>query len=430
MAASEFEIALEQIVEEKGLSKQEVIGTIGAAIAAAYRKDFGERGQNVEGEFDPETMHTRLFDVKDVVETEEEMEKPEREILLADAKKIDADVEVGGQIRTEIEPPADMEFGRIAAQTAKQVITQRLREAEREMVVETYSDRIGEILNGSVQRIERGVIYVDLGQANGVLYPSEQVRFEHYNIGERIKVYLVEVRTEGRGPELILSRTHPDMVQKLFEMECPEVASGAVQLKGIAREPGSRAKVAVWTDQEEIDPVGSCVGQRGSRVQAVIAELGGEKIDIIEWDENPVTFISNALSPARVISVKLNEENKHAIVEVDEDQLSLAIGREGQNVRLAVRLTGWKIDVVKEGEEPKTAEQRKAEREAKLAEEAGEQDAEAPEAAENAEEATEDVSAEGEVQGTDVDAEDTTTEDGVDASEDEGAEESDETKND
>ncbi len=362
--ASEFEVALEQIVEEKGISKDEVISTIGAAIAAAYRKDYGEKGQNVEGTFDPGTMQTRLFDVKDVMEV---VEKPERELTLEEARKVNPEAEVGDQIRTEIEPPTDMAFGRIAAQTAKQVITQRLREAERDMVMGAYKDRVGEILNGSVQRIERGIIYVDLGKAVGILFPSEQVRTERYRIGDRVKAFLVEVRSEGRGPELILSRTHPEMVRKLFSMEVPEIASGAVEIKGISREPGFRSKVAVWTGQEEIDPVGSCVGQRGTRVQAVIAELGGEKIDIIEWDENPVRYISNALSPARVLSVRTDEENKHAIVEVDEDQLSLAIGREGQNVRLAVKLTGWKIDVVKEGEEPKSPEQRRADREVALA---------------------------------------------------------------
>lgn len=349
--ASEFEIALEQIVEEKGISKDDVIAAIGSAIGAAYRKEYGTKGQFIDGEFDPKTMQTKLFEVREVVATEEELEKPERQILLEEAQKMDASLAVGGELRTPITPPDDMEFGRIAAQTAKQVIAQRLREAEREVVMDVYADREGELLNGTVQRIERGNIFVDLGQAVGILFSNEQIPTEHYRIGDRIKVLLVEVRYERRGPELILSRTHPDVIRRLFEMEVPEVASGAVELKGISREPGSRAKIAVSTQQEDIDPVGSCVGQRGARVQAVIGELSGEKIDVIEWDENPVRFLSNAMSPARVISVKLDEATRHATVEVEEDQLSLAIGRQGQNVRLAVRLTGWSIDVVKEGEE-------------------------------------------------------------------------------
>lgn len=353
--ASEFEIALEQIVEEKGISKDDVIAAIGSAIGAAYRKEHGTKGQFIDGEFDPKTMQTKLFEVREVVATEEELDKPERQILLDDAKKIDASLEVGGELRTELTPPDDLEFGRIAAQTAKQVIAQRLREAEREVVMDVYADREGELLNGTVQRIERGNIFVDLGQAVGILFSNEQIQTEHYSIGDRIKVLLVEVRYERRGPELILSRTHPDVIRRLFEMEVPEVASGSVELKAISREPGSRAKVAVYTEQEDIDPVGSCVGQRGARVQAVIGELSGEKIDVIEWDANPVLFLSNAMSPARVISVKLDEATKHATVEVEEDQLSLAIGRQGQNVRLAVRLTGWSVDVVKEGEEGRVA---------------------------------------------------------------------------
>ncbi|MBU1118530.1 transcription termination factor NusA [Patescibacteria group bacterium] len=348
---SEFERVIKQICEEKGLTPEDVIDSISAAIAAAYRKDYGAKGQLIEAEFDPETGKSRIFEVVEVVEIEEgeeEVEKPAREISLEDAKKKDKKLEVGDTIKTEVTPD-EIIFGRIAAQTAKQVITQRLREAERSIIYDTFKDKENTVVGGVVQRDEKGTVFVDLGQTTGLLFPSEQIKGEEYGIGQRIKVYVMSVEHGKKGPEIILSRAHEEIVRKLFELEVPEVASGEVELKAIAREAGSRSKIAVFSTEEDIDPVGACVGQRGSRVQTIIAELNGEKIDIIEWDEDPVKFISNALSPAKVISVQIDHEKKHAIVEVMEDQLSLAIGKNGQNVRLAVKLSGWTIDVLKAG---------------------------------------------------------------------------------
>jgi N utilization substance protein A len=346
---TEFEFAVEQICEEKGISKEAVIETIEAALAAAYRKDYGEKGQNVVAEFDPKTGRTKVFEIKEVVE---EVEKPKREITLEEAKKVKKDAKVGDEIRTEV-TPEEIKFGRIAAQTAKQVITQKIREAEKNAVYDTFKDKIGEAVNGIVQRIENGTIFVDLSQASGILPAQEQIPGESYRIGDRVRVLINKVDLTPKGPEILLSRAHPDMIRKLFEMEVPEIAAGTVKIKSIAREAGSRSKVAVYTTQEEVDPIGACVGQRGARIQTIISELNGEKIDIIEWDENIVKFVANSLSPAKVLSVKLDEKNKHAMVEVAEDQLSLAIGKGGQNVRLAVKLTGWKIDVIKEGMEEK-----------------------------------------------------------------------------
>lgn len=356
--ASEFQKAITQICEEKGISEEDVISSIGAALAAAYRKDYGEKGQLIEAEFDTVTGQAKIYRVHEVVELEEdqeELEKPEREILLEDAKKIDKDIELGGRIVEEVTPES-IDFGRIAAQTAKQVITQRLREAERNVVFDTFKDKEGEIISGMVQRIENGTVFIDLGQATGVLFPSEQIRGEHYTIGQRIKVYLMSVAIGHRGPEIHVSRSHEKIVEKLFEFEVPEIGSGEVEIKSVAREAGSRSKIAVFTSEEDVDPVGACVGQRGSRVQTIISELSGEKIDIIEWDSDPVKFITNALSPAKIISVQIDDEKKHAIVEVMEDQLSLAIGKSGQNVRLAVKLTGWTIDVTKAGLETGSAD--------------------------------------------------------------------------
>lgn len=346
--STEFEKAVDQIIEEKGISKEDVISSIEAALASAFRKDYGEKGQNIEAEFDMASGSTKVFDVKEVVETEEEIEKPQRQITVEEAKKIDKKYEVGDEIRTDVTPD-EISFGRIAAQTAKQVITQRLREAERNVIFDTFKDKEKTVVTGTVQRVEHNTVFVDLGTAVAVLFPSEQIRDEHYSIGQRLKVYVMSVNTGPKGPEILVSRSHEEIVRKLFELEVPEIAAGSVEIKAVAREAGSRSKIAVIATEEDIDPVGACVGQRGSRVQTIIAELSGEKIDIIEWDPDAVKFITNALSPAKIISVKIDEENKHAIVEVMEDQLSLAIGKSGQNVRLAVKLTGWTIDVVKTG---------------------------------------------------------------------------------
>ncbi|MFH0830505.1 MAG: transcription termination factor NusA [Parcubacteria group bacterium] len=348
----EFELAIEQIAAEKNIPVEKIVETIEAALAAAYRKDFGEPTQNIRVKFSPKDASSQVFDVKTVVkeipeDLEEQKEKevnPREHVALKDAKKLKKAAKVGDVIETKLTPPGA--YGRIAAQTAKQVIIQRLREAEREIVSREFKGKEGEIINGTVQRIEGRNVYVDLSAANGVLYPHEQIPGETYTVGMRLKVYVAEVRDTSKGPEIILSRSHPQFVAKLFELEVPEIYSAVVAIKGIAREAGSRTKIAVWTDQEGVDPVGSAVGQRGTRVQTVIAELGGEKIDIIQFDEDQETYLRHAMSPAKVIKVELNQAEKRAKVVVAEDQLSLAIGKGGQNVRLAAKLTSWKIDVV------------------------------------------------------------------------------------
>lgn len=402
MAQSPILEAINQICEEKKIPREAVLATIEAALAVAYRKDFGEKNQNIKAEFDPETAGARVFDVKEVVEDElyeeylkqqEELERlktegkpeetkapqqpageegrtapeltaesagtaeeekvrrfdPKSMLALAEAKKNNPGTKIGDVIRTELFPPEN--YGRMAAQTAKQVIIQRLREAERETTYQEFKDKVGEILTGTVQRVEGRVVLVDLGRATAIMPPGEQIDRERYIPGQRTKIFIASVTPTTRGPEILVSRAHPDMVKKLFSLEVPEVASSAISIKAIAREAGSRTKVAVHTTEPNIDPVGSCVGQRGTRVQTIIAELGGEKIDIIQYEEDPVRFIINALSPAKVLSVQLRQEEKRAIAEVKEDQLSLAIGRAGQNVRLAARLTGWRIDIMKESSE-------------------------------------------------------------------------------
>ena len=372
----EFGSAIMQIAEEKGIPKEVVIETIEAALAAAYKKDYGKRGQRIRAEFNEVGGDAKFFLVKDVVDEttrefapageEDEIEthesasaadrdiiedeerlpryNSERDILLKDAKKIKKGAKVGDVIEIELE--SQSEYGRVAAQTAKQVIIQRIREAERDAMFSEYKGKEGEVVSGTVQRIEGRNVYVDLGKSVGVLFPQEQVYGEMLRIGQRIKVYLYKVESDPRGPGITLSRTHADMVKKLFELEVPEIFAGTVEIKSIAREAGSRTKIAVTSDEEGIDPIGSCVGQKGIRVQAVIEELGGEKIDIIEWDEKPEKFIAAAMSPAKVLAVKINDDRKEAKVTVPEDQLSLAIGKQGQNVRLAAKLTGWKIDIL------------------------------------------------------------------------------------
>lgn len=347
MQTSPILMAIQQICDEKNIPVSAVVETIEQALASAYRKDFGEPNQNIKVEFDPVTGGSRVFDVKTVVmgpaEGEEEI-NAKKEILLADAKKIKKDITEGEEIRTEL--PVPEEYGRVAAQTAKQVIIQRLREAEREMVFTEYKDKEGQVLLGTVQRVEGRTVFVDLGHTVAVMPYAEQIPREHYATGARIKVYLVSVSASARGPEVLVSRTHPEIVRQLFAQEVPEIGAGTVEIKSIAREAGSRVKIAVVATEENIDPIGSCVGQRGMRVQTVISQLGGEKIDIIEWSEDAQKFIAAALSPAKVQLVEIDEAVHAAKVHVAEDQLSLAIGRGGQNVRLAVKLTGWKIDII------------------------------------------------------------------------------------
>ncbi len=349
-----FSLAIDQIVAEKGISKEKVLETIEAAIAAAYRKDHGERGQDIRAEFNEEDGSTRIFKVVTVIPDEEEVEHEESQVRLSDAKKEDSDAEVGKEYVEEV-TPTDPNYGRVAAQTAKQVIIQRIREAEREATFDEYKDKEGEIISGIVQRIEGGIVFIDIGRATGVLFPSEQVHGERYRVNQRIRVYVVKVDLTSRGPEIILSRSHPGMLRRLFELEVPEIFAGSVEIKSIAREAGERSKIGVWAKEEGIDPVGACIGQRGTRIQTIIAELSGEKIDVIQWDEDPAHYIANALSPARIIAVDIFEEEKRALAYVDEDQLSLAIGKRGQNVRLAAKLSGWRIDIAKAGEEADVA---------------------------------------------------------------------------
>lgn len=342
---TEFAEALSQLAEEKGLDKAEVLTMIEASLAAAFKKDYGAKDQNVAVELNPETLGIRIYDIKTVVE---DVEDAQKEISLEDAQKIGKSYKVGDEIKTDITPEQGTTFGRIAAQTAKQVIIQKLREAERNVLFTEFKAKERQLVTGIVQRIENSTVLVDLGKATGALFPSEQVKDEEHRIGQRLKVLILHVEPTTRGPKITLSRSHPDVVRRLFELEVPEIYNGTVEIKALAREAGSRSKVAVWSNQEGIDPIGACVGQRGSRVQTVMAELGGEKIDIIEWNEDPVKFVSNALSPAKVVNVSLDEETKEAKVGVMSEQLSLAIGKAGQNVRLAARLTGWKIDIFEE----------------------------------------------------------------------------------
>lgn len=340
----QLEQALDQIAEEKNISREEIISMIEASLAAAFRKDYGQKNQNIVVKFSPENLATQVFDVKTVVPLDA-VEDPQKEVDEEAAQDLKKGAKVGDEIAIDITPKTGTSFGRIAAQTAKQVIIQKLREAERNAQFSDFKAKERTLQNGTIQRIEGDTILVDLGKATGVLFPSEQIRGEKYVIGQRLKVLVLHVEPATKGPKITLSRSHPDMVRKLFELEVPEIFNGSVEIKAVAREAGSRSKIAVSSNQDGIDPIGSCVGQRGSRVQTVMAELGGEKIDIIEWSEDSVKFIANSLSPAKILNVQLDEESKEAKVGVLEDQLSLAIGKAGQNVRLAARLTGWKIDI-------------------------------------------------------------------------------------
>jgi len=398
----QFISAIKQITEEKGIAEEKVVETIEAAIAAAYKKDYGEKGQIIRVKLNLETGDIKISQVKFVVEgvdeegnitgelperISQELEttierghvvirpleqaqalgekpegakgetaeggegeeqgikfNPEKYIVLEEARKINKKLKVGEELIIKLEPKTD--FGRIAAQTAKQVIIQRLREVEREAIFDEFKKKEGEIVSGVVQRLEGRMVYVDLGRTNGLLIPAEQLYQDSYRIGQRLRFMILRVEETNKGPVILLSRSHPKLVLKLFEFEVPEIDAGSVEIKAIAREAGSRSKVAVISNEEGVDPIGSLVGQRGVRVQTVINELGGEKIDIIEWNASPDKFIANALSPAKIIDVKIiDEERHHALVEVADDQFSLAIGKKGQNVRLAAKLTGWKIDV-------------------------------------------------------------------------------------
>lgn len=354
-----------QIAEEKGIEPDRVIEAIESALASAYKREYDKRDYNIKAKLDRESgsvKFTRIMEVVDkdsvrIVEGEEEPVEEsidtgeekipryntDRHIMLEDALKEKKGVKVGDELEFPIDG-AGIDFGRIAAQTAKQVVLQKLREAERDSIVEEYKDREGGIVSGVVQRFERGNVFIDLGRTTGIMFSNESIPGEHYRAGERLRFYVLGVQAESRTPGIILSRAHPNFVSKLFELEIPEIADGVVEIKAIAREPGSRTKVAVASNVEGVDPVGSCVGQRGTRIMAITNELGQEKLDVVEWAENPEEFISQALNPAKVKMVEIIG-NREARVLVAEDQLSLAIGKGGQNVRLAAKLSGWKIDV-------------------------------------------------------------------------------------
>jgi len=379
--------AISQIAEEKGITKEKVLETIEMAIAAAYKKDYGKKGQIIKAKLDPESGEVEFWQVKlavdekmiyseaELAEMEEKEEKelkekkktkerpekqveesssaeavenrkirfnPERHIIIEEAKKIKPQIEVDQELEIPLESKID--YGRIAAQTAKQVILQRVREAEKESVLAEYKSKEGEIISGIVQRVEGRNIFMDIGKTLGVMPKEEQVPREFYRPGQRLKVYLLKVEETPRGPVVVLSRAYPKLISKLFELEVPEISSGQVQIKSIAREAGSRSKISVSSEMEGVDPIGSMVGQKGTRVMAVINELGGEKIDIIEYSPESEKYIANSLSPAKTLEVKIMPKNKAQVI-VPEDQLSLAIGKDGQNVRLAAKLTGWKIDV-------------------------------------------------------------------------------------
>jgi N utilization substance protein A len=334
--------ALDQIEEEKGISKDVIVEAIEAALLSAYKKNFGATAQNMRIEMDRESGEMRAYQVRSIVE---EVDDPTTQIVLSQVREWDPTAEIGEMVEVEVTPK---DFGRIAAQTAKQVVVQRLREAERELVYKEFRDREGDIVTGVVQRIERKNVFLDLGRIEAVLPPPEQIPREGYRQGERVKAYVVEVRQGTRGPQIVVSRTHPGLLKRLFEIEVPEVYEGIVEIKAIAREAGTRSKIAVASRDRNVDAVGACVGPKGSRVQAIVDELRGEKIDIVAWSPDVAQFAAAALSPAKVVRVEIDEATKTALVIVPDHQLSLAIGREGQNARLAAKLTGWRIDIKSE----------------------------------------------------------------------------------
>ena len=362
-----FKSALEQLEEERKIPKEKILDAIEQAMAAAYKKDYGKKGQIIRAKFDLETGKTDFFQVKIVVdetvaivgeenknkndkeysikETEDERVhfNAEHHIMLEDAKKIKKGVELNDEVIFPLEAKED--YGRIAAQTAKQVIIQKIREAERTSIIDEYGTKEGEIIGGTVQKVERGNVYIDFNRATGILPAEEQIPGEFFQRGQRVRAYLYSVEDTPRGINLRLSRTHPKFIEKLFAIEAPEIQNVIVEIKSTAREAGARSKIAVYSNDEHIDPVGSCVGQKGTRVNTITQELSGEKIDIIPWSEDPKIFVANSISPAKVISIEIDEKEHKATIEVANDQLSLAIGKGGQNVRLAAKLTGWRIDI-------------------------------------------------------------------------------------
>lgn len=362
--------AIKQLAEEKNIPIEKVVEAVEVALASAYKKEYEKRGEIVRAHFNLKTGDVSFAQVKEVVDdttvdltpreageeeavigtaigtTTDEIKlpryNPDRHILIAEARAITPDVELGAELEFPLETKID--FGRIASQTAKQNILQKIREAERESILAEFKNKEGEVVNGVIQRFERGTVFVDIGRATGIMFYSESIPGEHYRIGERMRFFVLAIQNDAKGPGIILSRSHPHFIMKLFALESPEIADGSVEIKAIAREPGSRTKIAVVSNIKGVDPVGCCVGQRGTRVMAVSGELGQEKIDIIEWAEDPGVFIAHALSPAKIKTVDILQ-NREARAYIPDDQLSLAIGKGGQNVRLAHKLTGWKIDI-------------------------------------------------------------------------------------
>lgn len=339
---SELMLAIEQLEKEKGINKNLLIDAIRVALVSAYRKNFGT-AQNVKIVINDDG-EIKVYAQKEV---REKVENDFLQISIEDAKKINENYEIGDIVDIEVTPK---DFGRIAAQTAKQVVIQKIRETERGIIYEEFINKENDIITGIIQRIEKGNVIIDLGKTEAILPAAERVQNEKYEIHSRIKVYVLEVKKTTKGPQIIVSRTHPGLIKRLFELEVPEIYDGIVEIMGIAREPGSRTKIAVKSKVENIDPVGACVGQKGSRVQSIVNELKGEKIDIIKWSKDPAEYIASSLSPSKVTSIEINEKEKSAKVVVPDYQLSLAIGKDGQNARLAAKLTGWKIDIKSESQ--------------------------------------------------------------------------------
>ena len=340
----EFFEALEELSIEKGINKDYLLDAIETALLTAYKKNFNAE-ENVKIIIDEEKAVIQVFSLREVVE---EVFDPAIEISLDEARKINKRAQIGDIVEVEITPK---DFGRIAAQTAKQVIVQKIREAEREIVFTEYSDRQGEIVSGLIQKVDKNVVIVDLGRLEGIMTANEQIPTETYAVNDKIKAYVVDVQKNSKGvPQMMISRTHPGFVKRLFELEIPEIYEGLIEIKNIVREAGSRTKIAVYSKDMNIDPVGSCVGSRGIRIQNILNELKEEKIDVVEWSEDPVQYIASALSPASVLAVDINQEEMTSKVVVPDSQLSLAIGKDGQNARLAAKLTGWKIDIKSESQ--------------------------------------------------------------------------------
>ncbi len=359
----ELILALEELEKEKGIKKEYILDSIETALVTAYKRNFDSL-ENVKVDIDRSTGATHVYAIKEVMEAAKD---PALEISLEDAHKINKGLKLGDSVEVEIVPK---DFGRIAAQTAKQVIIQKLREVERDIVFNEFNDRKGEIVSGIIQKADHNIVVMDLGKLEGVMPHKEQIPTEHYKVNQKIKGYVLEVERGQKGaPQVIVSRSHPDFVRKLLEFEIPEIYEGVIEIKSVSRDAGYRSKVAVYSPDPNIDPVGSCVGQKGVRIQNVINELNGEKIDVIEWNEDPSIYIASALLPAQILAVDIKQEEKFAQVIVPDDQLSLAIGKSGQNARLAAKLTNWKIDIKSETQFRELLEKANQEESEKVSEE-------------------------------------------------------------